>query len=698
MAGGGLPDVFGALGSGLQNLAGGASGGGGGSSGGPIPDFSSPANAPNTSFTDPTVNAPAALTAGDPTGQGRQEPVQLPEGQTFTPPQPKDQTRLPGAGVNWTSPANLGATGGPPPAQQQQWPSDTSPLTPGVSPQTQTGLTQQAEIAAGYRPPEATDADLAQAAEEQARKQGAGGTDQGTIGASSINTDQQGGQQARQQNPLQTAGNMLKRVADRTPGPGATRGQSGGGGFNLIKAIGDLITQGPGAFAQDLQGLTNQVGSNYGPEQYGSQGGARGYGYGADQPPAQTAASGPPTQQPSAPQPPTTPQTPEAQAAAQDPAAAAQAKAAAVGTAPTQAPPPAQTPTVQQASLTTGQTGGGAATQPIAQNEIQASPYSRHGMPPMKPTQPHVDVSPLRSEIGNPRTVHQMAQMVSQEVSLKPGNTRAQIVQLETLRNRALYGIQGNGRYPDGSRAPTSLAQAGQTVHGGPYSRAGYSGYYPDYSRQRVSPQQMEKFKREVYDVVFPPDGSPGSNLSDVGYGPMTGNASNDPRMGERGMVAKHQYLRGTQGYSMRKAGGDDYFREHVRPGDGLGQPGGGATTAQAVTEPQRFTTSPYDKSFTDLYRTVGQLAPGGLPTQDWRRSSNVEQQDGAIPMDPSTSGSSPETRADWMAGNQSPQRATLMAAQLGSNDIDPLLNQLAQQWAQQTMAGPVPMPRPRPR
>lgn len=710
MAGGGIGDLFGALGGGLSALAGQqpSSGGGGGGGGGSSDTGVTPANAASTVFTDPTATAPVALTAGDPTGQGAQQPQQPPQGPTFTQAPPQQPQPVP-----YLSPeARNAAIGGTPTSGVPGQPADpntaqpitaqvgagpgASPLTPDVSPETKTGLSPQAEVAAGYQPPQATDADLQQAAEEQGRKQA-------TIGASSVNTDQQPAPQqtSQQSNPLQTAGRFLTRMADRTPGPptpGSGGGGGPGGGFNLIKALGDLITQGPSAFMQDLQGLTSQVGNNY-----NSQGGARGYGYGADQPPAQTAASGPPPQQPSAPQPPTAatdvnPTVPSDQLNPTD-RAAVDAMYPSSGAAQTEAAPGAQAPApqppaAQQASLTTG---GGIASQPIAHTEIQMSPYSRHGAPPMQPTQPHVDVSPLRNEIGNPRTVHQMAQMVSQEVSLKPGNTRAQIVQLETLRNRALYGLQGNGRYPDGSRAPTSLAQAGQTVHGGPYGHAGYSGYYPDYSNQRVSPQQMEKFKREVYDVVFPPDGSPGSNLSDVGYGPMTGNASNDPRMGERGMVAKHQYLRGTQGYSMRKSGGDDYFREHVRPGDGLGQPGGGATTAQAVTEPQRFTASPYDQSFNDIYRTVGQLAPGGLPTQDWRRSTNVEQQDGAIPMDASTSGSSPETRADWMAGNQSPQRASLMAAQLGSNDIDPLLNQLAQQWAQQTMGGPVPMPRPRP-
>ncbi|MGC1353812.1 MAG: hypothetical protein WA858_29155 [Xanthobacteraceae bacterium] len=43
-----------------------------------------------------------------------------------------------------------------------------------------------------------------------------------------------------------------------------------------------------------------------------------------------------------------------------------------------------------------------------------------------------------------------------------------------------------------------------------------------------------------------------GSNLSDVGYGPMTGNASAD--------VAAHQFAKGDRGYRLQA--GDAYFRE----------------------------------------------------------------------------------------------------------------------------------------
>jgi hypothetical protein len=114
---------------------------------------------------------------------------------------------------------------------------------------------------------------------------------------------------------------------------------------------------------------------------------------------------------------------------------------------------------------------------------------------------------------------------------------------------------------------------------------------------------------------------------------------------------------------------------------------------AAAATEPQRlFGQPPFPQDFAGVYKLASQLAPGGIPWQDWRRSANVEQ--GSSPfLTPLALTDAPEgapaaTVNDWRAGNQSPNRASLMAAQAGMNDIDPLLHQLAQQWAQQTMTG----------
>jgi hypothetical protein len=659
-----------------------------------------PQNAASNVLTDPLVASQAAVSGGDPsiTGQQPQQqapPQPPPQPPTFTPPPQAQQPQpVPQASQDWlntaTDPNKAAQAAVADPNQAAQAtadPTQAQPITAQAGP-----APAQANVGTATLPPEAA----------------ASSTDQQGAGAG-----QQRGQQ-RQQNPLTQASNFLKNLAKPGSAP-----------HGIPNLLGDLLRGGPNAVMQDLMGLTNQVGPAYGQQEYGSQGATEhGYGYGAAPSSAQAAA--PPLGQPqAAPQPPATGRSPQdtqreaVERVMADPNMAARAGtagAAAPGApgAPTAPPtqtgapattvqPPTARPPATPASLTTGTTGTGHAASPIAQGEIQISPYSRAGAPPMKPSQAGVDVSPLRREIDNPNIQRQMAQMVSQEVGLKPGNTRAQIVQLETLRNRALYGIQGNGRYPDGVRAPTSLAQAGQVIHGqGPYGRAGYSGYYPDYSNQRVSPAQQAAFKRDVYDVVFPPDGSPGSNLSDVGWGPMTGNASNDPRMGEKGMVAKHQYMHNAQGYSMRKSGGDDYFREHVSPGQGLPQAG---QTMTAI-EPQRlygeFNFGPRP-DLEGIVNTTAQAAPGGLPTQDWRRSTNVEEGRGnpfmtplAFPTGPQ--GVDPRVRNDWIAGLQSPQRNTEMARQLGVNDIDPLLDQLAQQWAMQLMGGPVPMPRPRPR
>lgn len=711
MAGGGLPDIFGALGGGLSSLAGPGSGGalGGGS---PNLMGTDPQSASDSLLTNPLVASEAAVSGSDPsiTGQRsqQQQPPQQaqPQDPTFIQPQTPPQITQ---GPAWSTPG--GATPAWPTPQQQAAAPNQSGATqatvsdfaqaPPADPNQAQPITAQAGAPVGQ-----ANIDTAKPTTETAAPAATADTGQTPPEAPA---GQQRGQQPRPPNPLTQAGNFLKNIAK----PGSSRS-----GFPNL--LGDLLRGGPGAVMQDLLGLTNQVGSAYGQQQYGSQGATEhGYGYGAAQPSTEAPASSPLPGQ-AAPSPPTA-VSPEPRAAQAERNVQAEIAAQEAGqktqdrlpggnipwtTRPTQgvsggppAPPTqtAQAPPATPASLTTGTTGGGHAATPIAQGEIQISPYSRVGAPPMKPTQSGVDVSPLRNEIGNPNIQRQMAQMVSQEVGLKPGNTRAQIVQLETLRNRALYGIQGNGRYPDGVRAPTSLAQAGQVIHGqGPYGHAGYSGYYPNYNNQRVSPAQQAAFKRDVYDVVFPPDGSPGSNLSDVGWGPMTGNASNDPRQGEKGMVAKHQYMHNAQGYSMRKSGGDDYFREHVGPGQGL-PPGG--ESMQALM-PQRLSDQQASE-MEGLVNTQAQLAPRGLPWQQYRQSENIEDVSGQHTL------SQDEVRNQEVerARAQPPGRVpiTAMSRAAGFGDIDPLIDQLAQQWAMQTMGGgasasAVPMPRPRPR
>lgn len=149
----------------------------------------------------------------------------------------------------------------------------------------------------------------------------------------------------------------------------------------------------------------------------------------------------------------------------------------------------------------------------------------------MRPTQPTVDRSSFRSQLAqNPQLVQKLAWMVNGEVG-KGAPTQAKIVQLETAFNRA---------YQRGIPLDRALA-----VHTG----RGSSGYYArdTYRREAMpSSSELEQFKSQVLGPVMN-----GSNMSDVGFGPMTGNASAG--------VAARQFAR-QQGYHLK--GGDSYFRE----------------------------------------------------------------------------------------------------------------------------------------
>jgi Phage tail lysozyme len=140
-----------------------------------------------------------------------------------------------------------------------------------------------------------------------------------------------------------------------------------------------------------------------------------------------------------------------------------------------------------------------------------------------------IDRSQFQSEIDqNPALVTKMASMVQGEVGAN-APLKARTVQLETAFNRA----QARGH---------SLSQALLSVAEDPKR-----GYYARDTYHPVSKEDVAKFKRDVLAPVMA-----GSNQSDVGYGPMTGNAS--------GSVAAHQFARGTPGYKL--PGGDTYFRE----------------------------------------------------------------------------------------------------------------------------------------
>lgn len=133
--------------------------------------------------------------------------------------------------------------------------------------------------------------------------------------------------------------------------------------------------------------------------------------------------------------------------------------------------------------------------------------------------------------------IGKMTHMVFGEVG-RDAPRKVKIVQLETAFNRA----QARGQ---------SLAHALLSVTEDP--NAGYyagvdapaGGTYGPAATP--TPQEISTFAKEVLFPVIA-----GSNLSDVGYGPMTGNAS--------GKVAKHELEKGMPGYHL--AGGDSYFRE----------------------------------------------------------------------------------------------------------------------------------------
>lgn len=142
-----------------------------------------------------------------------------------------------------------------------------------------------------------------------------------------------------------------------------------------------------------------------------------------------------------------------------------------------------------------------------------------------------IDRSRFAQEIvDHPELIQKMAWMVNGEVG-RHAPTPVRIVQLETAFNRA----QARGE---------TLAHVLLSVKESP------EGYYAvdTYSAEaKPTPEEVEEFKDTVLHAVLA-----GSNLSDIGYGPMTGNASSN--------LARHQFQHGTPGYHL--AAGDSYFRE----------------------------------------------------------------------------------------------------------------------------------------
>jgi hypothetical protein len=143
-----------------------------------------------------------------------------------------------------------------------------------------------------------------------------------------------------------------------------------------------------------------------------------------------------------------------------------------------------------------------------------------------------IDRSQFRPEIaGNPELVAKMTHMVFGEVG-RNAPLPVKIIQLETAFNRA----QARGQ---------TLAHVLLSVKESPSD--GYYAIETYRAAAEPTPEEVERFEKTVLAAVLH-----GSNLSDVGYGPMTGNASAD--------VAADQFAKGDPGYQLQA--GDAYFRE----------------------------------------------------------------------------------------------------------------------------------------
>ena len=143
-----------------------------------------------------------------------------------------------------------------------------------------------------------------------------------------------------------------------------------------------------------------------------------------------------------------------------------------------------------------------------------------------------IDRSQFRPEIAShPELVVKMTHMVFGEVG-RDAPLPVKIIQLETAFNRA----QARGQ---------TLALVLLSVKESPSD--GYYAIDTYCAAAEPTPEEVETFKKTVLTVVLH-----GSNLSDVGYGPMTGNAS--------ASVAVHQFAKGDPGYQLQA--GDAYFRE----------------------------------------------------------------------------------------------------------------------------------------
>jgi hypothetical protein len=192
-------------------------------------------------------------------------------------------------------------------------------------------------------------------------------------------------------------------------------------------------------------------------------------------------------------------------------------------------PIPQPQPQPQPASLTRPRFG-----MAPGQIGIPANTFAAQSRPSGRPTQPNVDRSSFRSQITDPNVVRKMAWMVNGEIG-RNAPIQAKIIQLETLFNRAqMRGQNLNQVLWSTSENPN---------HG--YYQGGPQGTYG--ARNAPSGAEIAAFQRDVLGPVMK-----GSNYSDIGWGPMTGNAS--------GKTAADQFRARQIGYKVH--GGDYYFRE----------------------------------------------------------------------------------------------------------------------------------------
>src|SRR5262249_52026892 len=177
-----------------------------------------------------------------------------------------------------------------------------------------------------------------------------------------------------------------------------------------------------------------------------------------------------------------------------------------------------------------------------------------------------IDRSHFRPEIASdPELVIKMTHMVFGEVG-RHAPLPVKIIQLETAFNRA----QARGQ---------TLAHVLLSVKESPSD--GYYAVDTYCAAAEPTPEEVETFEKTVLKAVLH-----GSNLSDVGYGPMTGNASAN--------VATHQFAKGDPGYQLQA--GDAYFREgpfinefaEISPSAlfGLGLDGNNATSFGSLGAP----------------------------------------------------------------------------------------------------------------